>query len=88
MLTFSRPAQNLTASAARRIDRRKEQSRPETDQAVEMTRRWKARKTNNRFPPFPLLLEIASRFPHSHRFDDDYIYKVEAKATSLKESIT
>jgi hypothetical protein len=22
------------------------------------------------FPPFPLLLEIPSGFPHSHRFDD------------------
>ena len=37
--------------------------------------RRKARKTKPGFPPFPPLLEIALRFPHSHRYGDDYIYR-------------
>jgi DNA replication protein DnaC len=37
-------------------------------------------KRRVRFPPFPPPLEIASRFPHSHSFDDClYIYKVRQK---------
>src|SRR5208282_4532280 len=35
---------------------------------VEMTGAWKTRKTKPRFPlRFPPPLEIAARFPHSHR---------------------
>src|SRR5208282_3901742 len=35
---------------------------------VEMTGAWKTRKTKPRFPlRFPQPLEIAARFPHSHR---------------------
>jgi hypothetical protein len=32
----------------------------------------KGGKPNPGFPPFPPPLEIAPRFPHSHRPDDDY----------------
>jgi len=39
-----------------RKDRGKEQSRPETDRTVEMTRSWKARKTNSRFSRLPTAL--------------------------------
>jgi hypothetical protein len=31
-------------------------------------------ETNSRFPPLPTDLGIASRLPHSHRSDHDYIY--------------
>jgi hypothetical protein len=31
-------------------------------------------KLNPSFPPFPPFLEIAPRFPHSHRCDYGYIY--------------
>ena len=41
-----------------------------TGQAVEMTVRGKPGKPKAGFPPFPPPLEIAARFPHSHRFDD------------------
>jgi len=39
-------------------------------QAVEMTGRGKRGKPNPGFPLFPPPLEIAERFPHSHRRDD------------------
>ncbi len=35
--------------------------------AVEMTRGGKREKPETGFPPFPPRLEIAARFPHSHR---------------------
>jgi hypothetical protein len=39
--------------------------------AVEMTGAWKTRKTKPTFSlRFPLPLEIAARFPHSHRAGD------------------
>ncbi len=41
-----------------------------TSAAVEMTVRGKPGKPKSGFPPFPTALEIASRFPHSHSFDD------------------
>ena len=40
-------------------------------QAVEMTGRGKRGKPNPGFPLFPPPLEIAARFPHSHRLDDE-----------------
>ena len=39
--------------------------------AVEMTGRGKRGKPNTGFPLFPPPLEIAARFPHSHRLDDE-----------------
>jgi hypothetical protein len=37
--------------------------------AMEMPDSGKHGKRYSRFPPFPLSLEIALRFPHSHRHD-------------------
>ena len=56
-----------------------------------MTVRGKPGKPKAGFPPFPAPLEIAERFPHSHRFDCFLIYKTteepgEAKTASPKES--
>ena len=39
--------------------------------AVEMTGRGKSGNPNPGFPLFPPPLEIAERFPHSHRLDDE-----------------
>ena len=41
--------------------------------AVEMAGRGKRGKPNNGFPLFPPPLEIAARFPHSHRLDDGFL---------------
>ena len=43
----------------------------QSGKAVEMTGRGKRGKPNSGFPLFPPPLEIAPRFPHSHRLDDD-----------------
>ena len=43
----------------------------QTEMAVEMTGRGKRGKPKSGFPLFPPPLEIATRFPHSHRPDDD-----------------
>ena len=40
-------------------------------QAVEMTGRGSRGKPQGGFPPLPPPLEIAARFPHSHRLDDE-----------------
>ena len=69
-LTSWRRAQNPIASAEPRKNKRREPSRNDTGQAVEMTVRGKPGKPKSGFPPFPPPLEIASRFPHSHSFDD------------------
>jgi hypothetical protein len=45
---------------------------------VEMANGAKPGKPKAGFPPFPQFLEIAARFPHSHRFDDRCIYKGKA----------
>ena len=42
---------------------------------VEMTARGKPGKPKAGFPSFPPSLEIASRFPHSHIFDDCHTLK-------------
>ena len=42
--------------------------------AVEMTGRGKRGKTKDGFPLFPPPLEIAARFPHSHRLDNEVSY--------------
>src|ERR1051325_5419483 len=34
------------------------------------------------FPPFPPSLEIALRFPHSHRLDDPYNHRRDSKTES------
>jgi hypothetical protein len=44
-----------------------------TQQAVEMPGRGKRGKPRSGFPPFPPPLEIAPRFPHSHRLDGDAV---------------
>jgi hypothetical protein len=46
--------------------------------AVEMTGSGKHGKRYSRFPPFPLPLEIALRFPHSHRHDQDESFSKKA----------
>ena len=43
--------------------------------AVEMTGRGKRGKPNPGFPLFPPPLEIAGRFPHSHRLDDESLVR-------------
>ena len=43
--------------------------------SVEMPARGKPGKPKAGFPSFPLSLEIAQRFPHSHIFDDCYTLK-------------
>ena len=43
--------------------------------AVEMTGRGKRGKPNTGFPLFPPPLEIARRFPHSHRLDDESLVR-------------
>ena len=43
--------------------------------AVEMTGRGKRGKPNTGFPLFPPPLEIAARFPHSHRLDDESLVR-------------
>jgi len=49
-----------------------------------MTVRGKPGKPTPGFPPFPPPLEIAPRFPHSHRFDDFFLYQSEAKQPPLR----
>jgi len=41
------------------------------ESAVEMTGHGKRGKPKSGFPRFPSPLEIAPRFPHSHRADDE-----------------
>jgi DNA replication protein DnaC len=73
-LTFWRPARNLTASADRLRNTRKEQSQCETGHAVEMTSRWKARKANNRFSILRTALGNRFAIPTSPQHDGHYIY--------------
>ena len=65
-----------------------ERSQTELTQAVEMTVRGKPGKPKAGFPLFPPPLEIASRFPHSHSFDDCFLYKKVRPIASLTESMT
>jgi hypothetical protein len=53
-----------------------------SNRAVEMTGGGKPGKPNAGFPSFPPPLEIASRFPHSHSFDDDYTHSKGQTTTS------
>src|ERR1700746_3213696 len=57
---------------------------PARKRAVEMTVRGKPGKPTPGFPLFPPPLEIAARFPHSHRFDDCFLYKGAAKTAWLQ----
>src|SRR6185437_5834112 len=50
----------------------------------EMTVHGKPGKPTAGFPLFPPTLEIAARFPHSHRLDDWFLYIGEAKTPSPK----
>ena len=54
--------------------------------AVEMTVYGKGGKRYPRFPPFPQTLEIAPRFPHSHRPGGCYDFeKSNPKGTTLDQ---
>jgi hypothetical protein len=49
-----------------------------------MTVHGKPGKPTPGFPLFPPTLEIAARFPHSHRLDDLFLYIGEANTPSPK----
>jgi hypothetical protein len=44
-------------------------------EAMEMTGRGSPGKPQSGFPPLPPPLEIASRFPHSHSREYDYLFR-------------
>ncbi len=53
--------------------------------AVEMTDAGKTKENQTQVSlRFPRPLEIAARFPHSHRFHDCFLYKGETKTAHLK----
>ena len=55
--------------------------------ALEMTGRGKRGKPKTGFPPFPPPLEIAPRFPHSHRLDYEFLFPNQLRTHQILERI-